>query len=153
MQAALRLPELKVVKPSDMRWLSHERCMRAILKDLPAIITTLQQLYETSGDAEAFGLCTFLASFCGILSEVLDILARMNASMQKKTADYSRLQVILDVTLDDLKSLKNDGAEWSTSTDEACVKLENEYGFEIGRHSSGSVVLVPQGQNSGLSVM
>ena len=29
-QAALTLPELKVVKPSDTRWLSHERCMRAI---------------------------------------------------------------------------------------------------------------------------
>ena len=142
-QAALRLPELKVVKPSDTRWLSHERCMRAVRKDLPAIVTTLQQLYETSGDAEAFGLSTLLASFCGIasvffLSEVLDILARMNASMQKKTGDYSRLQVILDVTLDDLKSLKSDGAEWSTSTDESCVELENEYGIEIGLHSSGS---------------
>ena len=44
-----------MVKPSDTRWLSHERCVRAIKKELPAPIMTLQQLYETTGDAEAFG--------------------------------------------------------------------------------------------------
>ena len=41
-QAICGLPELKVVKPSDTRWLSHERCMRAIRKELPALILTLQ---------------------------------------------------------------------------------------------------------------
>ena len=29
-QSVLKLPELKIVKPSDTRWLSHERCVRAI---------------------------------------------------------------------------------------------------------------------------
>ncbi|XP_064386984.1 zinc finger MYM-type protein 1-like [Halichondria panicea] len=81
-QAVLGLPELKVVKPSDTRWLSHERCMRAIRKELPALITTLQQLYETTGDAEAFGLSTLLSCFTGVasicfLSYVLDTLAKM----------------------------------------------------------------------------
>ncbi len=52
-QSALQLPELKIVKPSDTRWLSYERCMRAIKKELPALIITLQQLYEATGDAEA----------------------------------------------------------------------------------------------------
>ena len=72
-----------MVKPSDTRWLSHEQCMQAIRKELSAIIVTLQQLYETSGDAEAFGLSTLLSNYTGIasavfLSDVLDILARMN---------------------------------------------------------------------------
>ena len=52
-QAVLNLPQLKVVKPSSTRWLSHEQCLRAICKDLPALIITLQQLYQTSGDGEA----------------------------------------------------------------------------------------------------
>ncbi len=56
-QAVLKLPELKVVKPSDTRWLSHERCINAICKELSALIITLQQLYESSGDAEAYGSC------------------------------------------------------------------------------------------------
>lgn len=55
-QSVLKLPELKIVKPSDTRWLSHERCVRAIYRELPALFITLQQLYETSGDAEAYGL-------------------------------------------------------------------------------------------------
>ena len=53
-----------MVKPSDTRWLSHERCVRAIKKELPALIITLQQFYETTGDAEAFGLSTVLAKLC-----------------------------------------------------------------------------------------
>ena len=71
---------------SDSRWLSHERCVRAIYRELPALIVTLQQPYETSGDAEAYGIGALLATYTGVasivfLSEVLDILARMNVSM------------------------------------------------------------------------
>ena len=39
-QSVLSLPELKVVKPSSTRWLSHEWYLRAIRKDLPALIST-----------------------------------------------------------------------------------------------------------------
>ena len=79
--AALKLPELKVVKPS-----AHECCVRAIQKKLAVLITTLQQVYETTGDAEAFCLSTLLASFVGVasvflLSEVLDFLTTMNATI------------------------------------------------------------------------
>ena len=49
-------PELKVIKPSDTRWLSHERCVRAILKELPASIIPLQSIYNECVDAEAYGL-------------------------------------------------------------------------------------------------
>ncbi len=92
----LGLPELKIVKPSSTRWLSHERCMKAIRKELPALILTLQDLYETSGDAEAFGIQKILSSFGGVaavtlLGEMLNLLANLNCFMQKKTADFSRL--------------------------------------------------------------
>ena len=76
-QSVLKLPELKIVKPSDTRWLSHEHCVRAIYRELPSLIVTLQQLYETSGDAEAYGIGTLLATYTGVasivfLSEFLD---------------------------------------------------------------------------------
>jgi len=72
-------------------------------KELPAIIVTLQQVYETSGDAEAFGLSTLLYSFTAVacvefLSWVLDILAILNVAVQKKTVDFSRLKVFLQST-------------------------------------------------------
>ena len=43
-QSVLSLPELKVVKPSSTRWLSHERCLRAIHK----VFLLLLLLYSSS---------------------------------------------------------------------------------------------------------
>ncbi len=40
-QAVLNLPELKIVKPSSTRWLSHERCLSTIRKELPSLILIL----------------------------------------------------------------------------------------------------------------
>lgn len=72
----------KIVKPSDTRWLSHERCIRAIRKELPSLIITLEMLYDDSGDAEAYGLAIVLSSFGGVatiflLAAVLDLLAKL----------------------------------------------------------------------------
>ena len=53
LHAVLNLPELKIIKPKNKRWLSHERCVRAILKKLPALIITLQSIYDECGDGEA----------------------------------------------------------------------------------------------------
>ena len=60
------LPELKVVKPSDTRWLSQKRCVRATCKEVSVLTVTLQQLYEVSGDAEAYGLAMVLSFFNGV---------------------------------------------------------------------------------------
>ena len=69
--SVLKLPELKVIKPSSTRWLSHERCIKAIRKELPAIILTLQELYERNGDSEAFGVQSILSSFEGVATVYL----------------------------------------------------------------------------------
>ena len=114
-QAVLNLPELKVIKPSDTRWLSPERCVRAILKELPALIITLQSIYDECGDAEAYGLALALRSYSGVativlLSAVLELLAQLNCFMQRKTTDFSRLPIVLDGILVELKHLKDDTA-------------------------------------------
>lgn len=93
LQSLLCLPELKVVKPNSARWLSHERYLHAIHKDLPALVATLQQLYQTSGDAEVYGISLALSSFSGVariflLSEAFDTLAKLNCYMQRQTAVY-----------------------------------------------------------------
>ena len=142
-QSVLKLPELKMVKPSDTRWLSHERCVRAIYRELPALIITLQHLYETSGDAEAYGLSTLLATYTGVasvvfLSEVLDILAKMNGSMQRKLADFSKLHVpvILKVTTDQLKHLKEEESEWLSSVESEISLLKEKHNITLGTHGS-----------------
>ena len=99
MQSVLQLPELKVAKPSDTRWLS------------------LQLLYEVSGDAEAYGLAMVLSSFSGaatifLLQSVLDLLAKLNCFMQRKATDFSKLPIIFESIVSELKQLKRDDAEW-----------------------------------------
>ena len=94
------MPELKVVKPSDTQWLSHERCVKAIRKELPALIITLHKRYDDSGDAEAYGLALALSAYSGVatinlLSVVLDLLTKLNCFMQRKATDLSSLPIIL----------------------------------------------------------
>ena len=43
-QAVLELPELKIIKPSDTRWISHERCIKAIKASYNALVTTLEDI-------------------------------------------------------------------------------------------------------------
>lgn len=136
-QSVLNLPELKLTKPSSTRWLSHERCTKAIRKELPAIILTLQELYESKGDVEAFGVQSVLSSFQGVatvivLDEILNLVATFNCFMQRKTTDFSRLKVILDSTLEQLKSLKDDGAEWCSMVTSTVENLESQYQIIVG---------------------
>lgn len=61
-----------------------------------------------TSDAEAYGLSLLLASQVGVasivlLSEILDILARMSAAMQMKVADASKLPVLLNVAIEVLE--------------------------------------------------
>ena len=135
-QSALNLPELKITKPGDTRWLSHERCVRAIKKELPAILTTLQQLYEVSGDGEAYGLYLLLASQVGVasimlLSDVLNILAKMSASMQLKIADFSKLPTLLKITTDPLESLKEEMSDWLSEVKSTISSLASEHSITI----------------------
>ena len=52
----LDLPELKIVKPSDTRWLAHECCVKTVKASYSSIALALENIYETSHEPEAFGL-------------------------------------------------------------------------------------------------
>ena len=62
-QKILDFPELKIVKPSDTRWLAHERCVKAVKSSYSAIITALDyiftaldHIYSESHKPEALGI-------------------------------------------------------------------------------------------------
>lgn len=111
--------------------------MGAIRKELPALLTTLQQLYESTGDAEAFGISTPLACFT-VVASVSSFQRSSNATMQRKAANFSKLQVLLRFILDEMKSLNNEKADWCASTESTLAMLETDYGIDIGRHTPGS---------------
>ena len=97
---------------------------------------TLLQLYESSGDAEAYGIYSLLASVNGVsssylLSEVRSGLALLNMFMQKKIADFSKLHYMLKSTLDHLNSIRESDASWCTAAETTISNLETEHGITI----------------------
>ena len=97
--------------PSDTRWLSHEHCVKAICKELPQLLQTRSQLYESSRDTAVYGIYSILTSVNGVssnylVSEVLSALALLNLFMQKMIADFSKLPFMLKSTLDHLNSIR-----------------------------------------------
>ncbi len=89
------------------------------------MILTLQHLHETSGDAEAFGI---LSSFGGVaavvlLGEILNLLASLNCF------DFSRLKIMLDSILDQIKSFD---ASWCSEVDEVISSLQDEHAITVG---------------------
>ena len=135
-QAVLGFPELRIVKPSDTRWLSQERFAKTICKELPPLLPTLSQLYRSSGDAEAYSIYSPLASVNGVSSsylppEVLSALALLNLFMQKKIADFSKLPFMTKSTLDHLNSIRESDASWCTAAETAISNLETEHGITI----------------------
>ena len=61
----------------------------------------------------------------------------MNTTLQRKRADFSKLQILLQLTLEYLVSLKHDDAEWCSET-KSCLETLEEHSIKIGLHISGS---------------
>ena len=72
-QIVLDLPELKIAKPSDRRWLVHERCIKAVKASYAAIVllttfmrTHMNQKYwdlaNISASTQQLQLCTCLTT-------------------------------------------------------------------------------------------
>lgn len=81
-------PELKLKKPLDMRWLSHDAACHTLVKVLPALITSLEQ--EASERGDALGLCrvvkeyNFIASLY-MICDVLPPVSRLSRIFQSST--------------------------------------------------------------------
>ena len=80
---------MKIAKPSSTRWLSHERCTKAINPQRASSTDyDPSTLYETSDDAEAYEVQSSFSGVAAIvlLHEIQNLLATLNCFMQRKTA-------------------------------------------------------------------
>ena len=68
------------------------------------------------------------------LSKVLDILVRMNASMQRKLAVFSKLPELLKVTIDHLEQLKDEKGEWLSSVESEVSLIKEKHDITFGTH-------------------
>ena len=73
-------------KPSDIRWLARERAVSAVRRSLPALVSTFQEIYAETGEAESHGIATLLVKYKTVaciymLSDVLHIVAKLQRSL------------------------------------------------------------------------
>ncbi len=91
-------------KPSDTRWLSHERCVKAVKKSYSAIVLALNSIYNDSHRPEALGLVKILSKPSTIyaiflLDEVLPQTAGLSRVLQSVCLDLSVISTLVDNTL------------------------------------------------------
>ena len=65
-QHVLNVPEMKVIKPSDTRWLAHEWCIKAVKASYNALVVTLDSNYQNFHAPEALGKYKALSKFTTI---------------------------------------------------------------------------------------
>ena len=93
-QEVLDLPEFKIVKQSDTRWLAHERCVKAVKASYSSIVLALENIYETSHEPEALELSKALSSHSTtaamyLLIYVLSGVPKLSRALQTKHLDLS----------------------------------------------------------------
>ena len=116
-QSILELPEMKVIKPSDTRWLSHERCVKAVKASYSAIVITIGQIYETTHEPEALGIHGALCKLSTIaaiylLDFILPQVAKLSKELQTEQLDLSLISSLVDATVQSLDDAVLPGANW-----------------------------------------
>ena len=106
-EKVLDLPELKIVKMSDTRWLAHEHCVKAVKASYSSIVLALENIYETSHEPEALGLSKALSSHSTIaaiylLDYILPEVAKLSRALQTKDMELSLISSLVDATLSSL---------------------------------------------------
>ena len=145
MQALVNHPQLKMIKPSNILWLAHDRSVKAIRCSTRPLIDTLEHIHEDTGKPEALGMlrtmktCNFVATLM-MLSDALPVLTCLSRALQAKTADFTLVASQLTYVQHSLQQIKkrpNDQEYLSTVHDLAIGVLN----LETARENFNKTVL------------
>ena len=133
-QQVLDLPELKIAKPSDTRWLAHERCVKAVKASYGAIVTALNDIHENTHEPEALGLCKALTkrhtvAAMYMLDYILPQVAKLSRTLQTEKMDLSMISSLVNATLRTLDDSLLPSANWVLELLDDCEHLEETAGI------------------------
>ena len=116
-QHVLNLTEMKVIKPSDTRWLTHKQCVNAVKASYTALVVTLDSNYQNYHAPEALGLYKALSKFTTIaaiylLDYTLPLVAKLSKSLQTKQFNLSMISCLVDAVLPVLMPLLRQHTEF-----------------------------------------
>lgn len=116
-QRVLDQPEFKVIKPSDTRWLAHERCVKAVKENYSSIVLALNNIYEESHEPEALGISKALCQKSSILAihmldYILPQVAKLSKTLQTEKLDLTIISALVDATLLSVDDALEPAANW-----------------------------------------
>ncbi|XP_071154595.1 zinc finger protein 862-like [Mytilus edulis] len=120
-QSLLNLPELKYAEVHSVRWLSLDRAVQVIFRTFPALVVALS--HEAASNPTAKGLHNEVTQyrfimFTHLLLDILPFLTRMSKVFQTESADFSKVQPIVQCTIDALKDMKESAGMYVEALDE-----------------------------------
>ena len=135
-QRVLNLPELKIVKPSDTRWLPHERCVKAVKANYAAIVITLENIYDQSHEPEALGISKALSkestlSAIFLLDFVLPLVFKLSKCLQTEKLDLSIISSLVHATLHTIDEALLPAANWVLELMDAREEIEGATGVKV----------------------
>ena len=110
-QHVLNLPEMKVIKPSDTRWLAHRRCVKIVKSRYTALVVTLDSNYQNFHAPEALELYKALSKFTTIAAIYL-LDYTFIKSLQTKQLDFSMISFLVDAVLHALDDAITPATYW-----------------------------------------
>ena len=111
------MPEFKIVKPSDTRWLAHERCVKVVKENYCAIVLALNNIYEETHEPEALGISKALSkkstiSAMFLLDYVLPQVAKLSKTLQTEKLDVTVISSLVEATLHSIDDALTPAANW-----------------------------------------
>ena len=111
-QEVLSIPQLKIARAVDTRWLSHKSVISTLLKTLPAVLVYLYQ----QEDPTAIGLYKVMATYSFfasllLLDEVLSAVNRLSLAFQRSVIDLTTISPLLHSTVHALENIKCEPAD------------------------------------------
>lgn len=104
-QDILNDPQIKCKQAKDVRWLSQDNAIKALIRTLPSILVSLEWEASENGEPTAHGLYKFMRCYkfkakAYLLSDVLPHLNRLSQIFQKENVDLSLIKPCLKTTID-----------------------------------------------------
>ena len=132
----LDLPELKIAKPSDTRWLAHERCVKAVKASYAAIVVALDNIHENTHEPEALGLSKSLSKRSTVaamymLDYTLPQVAKLSKTLQTEHLDLLLIPSLVYSTLCALDDTVLPAANWVLKLLDEAEHLDKTAWIEI----------------------
>ena len=136
-QKVLDIPDLKIVKPSATRWLSHEKCVSTVKKCYGAIVSALEEtIYQESHEPEALGISKILSKpstlfAVYLLDYILPEVSKLSKSLQTEKLDLSIISSLVDATLHTLEDVLQPAAKWVLDLQEVKEEMDITVGINF----------------------